>query len=92
MDYDHKGIPKIMRKILVAATGASGAIYFKVLLDKLLLLKNQWNDLAVVMSDNAREVWATELGNTQYNQYPFTFYNKNDFSAPFASGSGQFDT
>ncbi|MGL6268154.1 MAG: UbiX family flavin prenyltransferase, partial [Chitinophagaceae bacterium] len=46
----------------------------------------------VVMSDNAREVWATELGNTQYNQYPFTFYNKNDFSAPFASGSGQFDT
>jgi 4-hydroxy-3-polyprenylbenzoate decarboxylase len=81
-----------MRKILVTATGASGAIYFKVLLDKLLLIKSQWNELAIVMSDNAREVWETELGNNQYNQYPFTFYNKNDFSAPFASGSGQFDT
>jgi len=92
MDYDYKGIPKIMRKILVTATGASGAIYFKVLLDKLLLIKGQWNELAVVMSDNAREVWETELGNKQYDQYPFTFYNKNDFSAPFASGSGQFDT
>ncbi len=92
MEYDYKGIPKIMRKILVAATGASGAIYFKVLLDKLLLIKGQWNELAVVMSDNAREVWETELGNKEYDHYPFTFYNKNDFSAPFASGSGQFDT
>ena len=92
MDYDYKGIPKIMRKILVTATGASGSIYFKVLLDKLLLIKGQWNDLAVVMSDNARDVWETELENDQYKQYPFHFFDKNDFSAPFASGSGQFDT
>jgi 4-hydroxy-3-polyprenylbenzoate decarboxylase len=92
MDYDYKGIPKIMRKILVTATGASGAIYFKVLLDKLLLIKGQWNDLAIVMSDNAQDVWKTELENDQFKQYPFHFFDKNDFSAPFASGSGQFDT
>jgi 4-hydroxy-3-polyprenylbenzoate decarboxylase len=81
-----------MRKILVTATGASGSVYFKVLLDKLLLIKDQWDELAVVMSDNARYVWQTELENDSYKQYPFRFYNKNDFSAPFASGSGQYDT
>ena len=81
-----------MRKILVTATGASGSVYFKVLLDKLLLIKNQWDELAVVMSDNARYVWETELENDSYKQYPFRFYDKNDFSAPFASGSGQYDT
>ena len=81
-----------MRKILVTATGASGSVYFKVLLDKLLLIRDQWNELAVVMSDNARFVWETELENDSYKQYPFRFYDKNDFSAPFASGSGQYDT
>jgi len=81
-----------MRKILVTATGASGSVYFKVLLDKLLLIKDQWDELAVVMSDNARFVWETELENDSYKQYPFRFYDKNDFSAPFASGSGQYDT
>jgi flavin prenyltransferase len=90
--YNYKGIPKIMRKILVTATGASGSVYFKVLLDKLLLIKDQWDELAVVMSDNARFVWETELENDSYKQYPFRFYDKNDFSAPFASGSGQYDT
>jgi 4-hydroxy-3-polyprenylbenzoate decarboxylase len=90
--YDHKGIPKIMRKILVTATGASGSVYFKVLLDKLLLIKDKWDELAVVMSDNARYVWETELENDSYKEYPFRFYHKNDFSAPFASGSGQYDT
>lgn len=81
-----------MRKLLVAATGASGSVYFKLLLDKLSLIPGQWDELAVVMSDNAREVWETELGNKDYANYPFRFYSKNDFSAPFASGSGQFDT
>jgi len=90
--YNYKGIPKIMRKILVTATGASGSVYFKVLLDKFLLIKDQWDELAVVMSDNARYVWETELENDSYKQYPFRFYDKNDFSAPFASGSGQYDT
>jgi flavin prenyltransferase len=81
-----------MRKIVVAATGASGSLYFKILLDKLLLIRDQWDEIALVMSDNAKEVWHTELKHKDYNKYPFTFYGKNDFSAPFASGSGQFDT
>src|SRR5690606_24610953 len=27
-----------------------------------------------------------------WKNYPFPFYSKNDFSAPFASGSAQYDT
>jgi 4-hydroxy-3-polyprenylbenzoate decarboxylase len=81
-----------MNKIVVAITGASGAIYPKILLDKLLLAKEQWSDLAVVMTENARTVWQTELDNEDYNNLPVTFYNQNDFNAPFASGSGQFNT
>jgi len=81
-----------MRKIVVAATGASGSLYFKILLDKLMMIREQWDELALVMSDNAKEVWQTELNNRDYEYLALPFYGKNDFSAPFASGSGQFDT
>jgi 4-hydroxy-3-polyprenylbenzoate decarboxylase len=81
-----------MRKIVVAATGASGSVYFKVLLDKLARIPEQWKEVAIVMSDNARDVWETEIGDKGYSSYPFAHYGKNDFHAPFASGSGQFDT
>jgi len=79
-------------KIIVAVTGASGAIYAKVLFDKLLLTTNQWTDVGVVMSKNAKEVWETELDTNSYTSYPFTFFEKYDFSAPFASGSAKFNT
>jgi 4-hydroxy-3-polyprenylbenzoate decarboxylase len=81
-----------MRKIVVAITGASGSIYAAGLLDKLLLIKEQWNDLALVMTENAREVWKTELENDSWKKYPLKFYTTTDFTAPFASGSGRFDT
>lgn len=81
-----------MKKIIVAITGASGSIYARILLDKLVVLKLQWKDLGVIMTENACEVWKTELGNESYNDYPVTFYSTRDFLAPFASGSGQFDT
>jgi flavin prenyltransferase len=78
-------------KIVVAITGASGAIYAKLLIEKLLLLKDQWDALGVVMSNNAKEVWKTELGNEEYNNYPVTYFDKYDFSAPFASGSAKYN-
>ncbi len=80
-----------MHKIVVAITGASGSIYSKVLLDKLLAIKNQWAALAVILTENAKEVWKTELGNDSYKDYPVTFYTQQEFTAPFASGSGQYD-
>jgi 4-hydroxy-3-polyprenylbenzoate decarboxylase len=82
----------VERKIIVSVSGASGAIYAKVLFDKLLQLKSQWEKVGVVLSDNAKDVWKYELENEDYNNYPFDFYEKNDFFAPFASGSAKYDT
>jgi flavin prenyltransferase len=73
-------------------TGASGSVYAKVLLEKLALAKNQWQEVALVMTENAKEVWKTELGNEDYRQLPFKMYSTMDFHAPFASGSAKFDT
>ena len=81
-----------MNKIVIAITGASGSVYAKVLLDKLLTIKEQWSELAVVMTANAKEVWKTELDNEDYGRYPLDFFTQQDFSAPFASGSGRFNT
>jgi len=80
------------KKIVVAITGASGSIYAKLLLDKLQNLSSQVADVAIVMSDNAKQVWQFELDNEKYNDLPYKFYAKNDFMAPFASGSAKFDT
>jgi 4-hydroxy-3-polyprenylbenzoate decarboxylase len=81
-----------MKKIVVAISGASGSIYAKVLLDKMVKLKDQWSDLSVVMTENAKDVWKTELDNNAYLDYPVRYFNTTDFMAPFASGSGQYDT
>jgi flavin prenyltransferase len=80
-----------MHKIVIAITGASGSIYSKILISKLLTIKNQWDDLAIVMTENAKQVWETELGNDEYKNLPVKVYAQNDFNAPFASGSGQFN-
>ncbi len=80
-----------MNKIVVAVTGASGAIYAKLLIDKLFAIKDQWQDLSLVFTPNAKEVWKTELGNDAYNNYPVKFYEQNNFLAPFASGSGNYN-
>ena len=79
-----------MNKIVVAVGGSSGAIYAKVLFDKLKSLQNQIEKVGVVFSDNARFNWKLELGNENYSSYPFDFYDKNDFMAPFASGSAKY--
>lgn len=78
-------------KILIVISGASGAIYPKLLIDKLLKIKDQWEELSVVMSTNAKEIWKSELGNEDYKNLPVKFYEKNDFNAPFASGSARYN-
>lgn len=78
------------QKIVVAVTGASGAIYAKVLLQKLQQLHEQIEDVGIVMSDNAKQVWQYELGNSNYEQIPFKQYDKTNFYAPFASGSAKY--
>ena len=81
---------EVNRKIVVAITGASGSIYPKLLLD---FLEQQNNiEVGLLMSDNAKFVWEHELANSNFTKYSFKTYQKNDFTAPFASGSAKFDT
>ncbi len=79
-------------KIIVAVTGASGAIYAKVLFDKLKMLTDQIETVGIVFSSNAKDVWEYELGNKDYDQIPFKIHDRNDFFAPFASGSAKYKT
>jgi 4-hydroxy-3-polyprenylbenzoate decarboxylase len=81
-----------MQKIIVAISGASGAIYAEQLLGKLSELTNQVSEVGMVMSKNAEAVWQTERQNRNYEKLPFKRYELNDFSAPFASGSAKFTT
>jgi len=78
-------------KLIVGVTGASGAIYAKVIFDTLVHLVDQLEEVAVLFSDNAKAVWKYELGNSDYDKLPFTFYAKDDFYSPVASGSAGYD-
>lgn len=80
-----------MKKIAVAITGASGSLYAQLLLKKLEQLKDQILELSLVMTDNAKQVWQTELDNETYNSYPAKHFSTKDFTAPFASGSAKYD-
>ncbi len=80
------------KKIVIGIAGSSGSIYTKVLFDRLIALKAQWGQVGVVMSKNALINWELELGAFEAEQYPFDFYDKSDFYAPFASGSAKFET
>jgi flavin prenyltransferase len=81
-----------MNKIVVAITGASGSIYAKLLLTKLATLIKEGDECSVVITENAKSVWQTELGDTSYANFNIKYYATTDFSAPFASGSGQYNT
>lgn len=81
-----------MKKVVVAIGGSSGAIYAKVLLDRLVELKAQVEAVGVVMSNNAKFNWEYELGNRDFDKYPFDYYEKMNFMAPFASGSARYGT
>ncbi len=80
------------RKIILAITGASGSIYAKTLLDKLHSLKTPLEEIAVVFSDNAKEIWEYELGEKYNPAAPAKEYDNNSFYVPFASGSSDYDT
>jgi 4-hydroxy-3-polyprenylbenzoate decarboxylase len=80
------------RKIIIAVTGASGAIYASKLLDRLNALKDNIAETAVIFSENAKEIWAFEIGTKYHPRKTEKEYSDRDFFAPFASGSSRFDT
>jgi 4-hydroxy-3-polyprenylbenzoate decarboxylase len=78
-------------KIAVAITGASGAVYAKRLLETLQKLQDQVAEVSLVWSGNAYTVWEHELSNKDYEKLPFVTYAKDNFLAPFASGSSSYE-
>ena len=85
-------MPSRNRKIVLAITGASGSIYAKKLLEKLRQLKNPPEEIAVILSDTAKEIWLAETGEKFKAEYPAKEYSNKSFHAPFASGSSTYDT
>jgi len=80
------------RKIVLAITGASGSVYALKLIEKLQQLKSPPEEIAVIFSDTAREIWEAETGQRYVAAFPAKEYGNKSFYAPFASGSSQFDT
>jgi 4-hydroxy-3-polyprenylbenzoate decarboxylase len=78
-------------KIVIGIGGSSGSLYTKVLFDRLISLRDQWETVGVVMSRNAITNWELEIGDADFSRYPFQFYDNRDFFAPFASGSARFE-
>ncbi len=78
------------KKIVLAIGGSSGSIYAKLLLDK--LSSREDITLGVVMTKNAKINWEIELGPWDTKAYDVDYYENNDFFAPFASGSAQYES
>ena len=79
-----------MRKMVLAIGGSSGSIYAHRLMQQLAKVKDI--DLSVIITQNAIINWNLELGDFRKEDWPFSFYEKNDFMAPFASGSAKFES
>jgi len=77
-------------KIAIAVTGASGSIYANLLLKSLKQYPDQLTEISLVWTSNAQTVWQEELGNKDYESFPFRVWDTHDFYAPFASGSADY--
>ncbi len=81
------------KKIIVGITGASGAIYGKLLLERLRELEDQVEAVGIIFSANASAVWKYELGeDPNPTGTGITVYSPDDLFAPMASGSAGYDT
>lgn len=78
-------------KIVLAITGASGSIYAQRLIYYLEKFSDQFGGFELVFSKNAKDVWKHEIGDNSYEEIHQKMYAKDNFYAPFASGSSDFD-
>jgi 4-hydroxy-3-polyprenylbenzoate decarboxylase len=76
------------RKIIVGVSGASGSIYAQRLLTILRESRERGlvNDVAIVLSRTAEQVWKHELGGDP-RELGLAVFDGRDYDAPFASGS-----
>ena len=75
-------------RIVLASTGASGALYLQRLLDYLAAQKQ--HEIHLILSRYAQQVIHTELGNLTLPPHTHQYSDKS-MQAPFASGSTTFD-
>lgn len=75
-------------KVVLAITGASGAIYARQLLDT--LKRTPGMELFVVASDNAQRVFMAEMG-FPLREHWADVKSPRDFDVPYVSGSARFD-
>lgn len=80
-----------MQRVIVAVTGASGAVYAARVIEKLASLSNYIDELAVVFSENGKKVWDYELNNGIQFDSMVKVYNNSDMFAPMASGSAGYN-
>ena len=80
------------RKIVLAITGASGSIYAYKLLEKLQKMETPPEEIAVIFSETAKEIWESEIGSKFHAEGSAKKYDNKSFFAPFASGSSHYDT
>ena len=77
-------------KLVVAVSGATGAPYARKLLDFLAEHGPAHGVSAdLVFTTTGKQVWAQEIGGAP--RHPFKTWSNMDFTAPFASGSSQYD-
>jgi flavin prenyltransferase len=74
-------------KLVIAATGASGAIYLKRLLEQIDCAAHE---VHLVMSAPAKEVAKQELDDFKIPSN-VSHHSENDMNVPFVSGSARFD-
>ncbi|MEP6792975.1 MAG: UbiX family flavin prenyltransferase [Saprospiraceae bacterium] len=81
-----------MHKLILGLGGSSGAIYARLLLERLAAVSDQYDELGIVMSRNARINWDMEIKDKAIESFGHKIYASDDFNAPFASGSSRFNT
>jgi len=77
-------------KIVVGITGASGSIYAQRLI-KYLSESPEVEQISVVFSDNAHEIYLSETGEDIAAKKNIELKNDHDFYVPYASGSSTYD-
>lgn len=82
----------MQQKIIIAVTGASGAVYAKRLIESLQQRSEQFAEIALIFSENGSKVWEYELGSIGLFSLPVMVYDNADMFAPVASGSAAYST
>lgn len=79
-----------MKKIIVAVTGASGAIYGRQTVERLTAIE-EIGEIAVIFSENGRKVMEYERENIPIADPRIKVYGNDDLFAAPASGSSGYD-